>query len=123
MKYRELVKQVQHYSGFSLSESEEALRLFITILSARLGPDERKDFTSQLPQELKDETMETAEVIRYNSEDLYEVLADVQGIEEDHAKKQVMAVWSALKDHLTKGQVQDIKSQLPEDLNSELQSK
>ena len=37
MQYRELVKKVQHFSGFSDKESETALRLFIKTLATTKG--------------------------------------------------------------------------------------
>lgn len=52
MRYREMVKMMQHYSGFSDSESENALVTFIRMLSKRLMPDERVDFASQLPKDM-----------------------------------------------------------------------
>ncbi len=120
MKYRELVKRVQHYSGFSDSESEQALRLFIMVLASRLTDDERKDFGSQLPEELKAETAKISDTIKFSKDDMYEAISQIQEIEPEHAKKQVMASWNALKDQLTPGQIDDIKSQLPPDLDEEL---
>ena len=120
MKYRELIKRVQHYSGFSVSESERALQLFATALAYRLTDGERKDFASQLPQELKDKVSNIDETVPYDKADLYQVFTETQDIDDGHAKKQIMSVWSALKEQLTEGQLQHIKAQLPPDLESEL---
>lgn len=120
MTYRELVKRVQDYSGFSDSESEKALRVFISTLAARITEDERKDFASQLPSELQDEAMSVNETTRFDREDMYQAIADLQDIEPDHAKKQVMAAWKALKDQVTPGEIEDIKSQLPKDIEEDL---
>jgi uncharacterized protein (DUF2267 family) len=49
MKYRELIKKVQNYSGFSDTESKEALEMMVESLAVHLNEGERKDFASQLP--------------------------------------------------------------------------
>lgn len=120
MKYRELVKRVQNYSGFSDKESENALQLVTETLAARLTEDERKDFASQLPEELKDMTLSMSGQEKMSKDEFYSEIEDTQGIDHGHAKKQIMAVWLALKDALTPGQIDHIKTQLPNDLASEL---
>jgi nucleoid DNA-binding protein len=44
MSFRELIKKVQLASGFSDSESQEALELMVESLAERLNDGERKDF-------------------------------------------------------------------------------
>jgi uncharacterized protein (DUF2267 family) len=116
-----MIKKVQQYSGFSDSESENALVAFISILSKRLTPDERMDFASQLPAELQD-TVVSVEMTNEDMtmEDMLETMADEQNIDEDHAKKQVMAAWQTLKDAIGKGEIEDIRSQLPKDMTAQL---
>ncbi len=120
MKYRELVKRVQHYSGFSDQESETALRLFIRKLATRLTMGERKDFASQLPSDLQDEAMVTEEQQNWSFEDFIEEICREEQIEEPRAKKQIMAAWKALKDALTPGEISNIKAQLPKDMEAAL---
>lgn len=121
MKYRELVKKVQDYSGFSDKESEDALQLVTETLATRLTEGERKDFASQLPEELKEMTLSIeGQQEKLSKDEFYKEIEETQGIDEGHAKKQIMAVWQALKDALTPGQIDHIKTQLPGDLSSEL---
>lgn len=121
MKYRELVKKVQSYSGFSDKESEDALQLVTETLAVRLTEGERKDFASQLPEELKDMAMSIeGDPDKLSKDEFYKEIEETQGIDHGHAKKQIMAVWQALKDALTPGQIKHIKTQLPGDLSSEL---
>lgn len=120
MTYRELIKRVQHYSGFSDSESETALRLFVKKLAARLTPRERKDLASQLPSDLKDEAMtEEVSYIKTANDFILQFCLEEQ-IDESRAKKQVMSAWKAIKDTVSKGEIEDIKSQLPRDLAAQL---
>lgn len=121
MGYREMIKKVQYYSGFSDSESENALVMFIKLLAESLTPDERMDFASQLPAELQD-TVVAAEEIEstMDMEDILESIAEEQNVNEDHVKKQIMAAWKTVKDAITKGEIDDIRSQLPRDMASQL---
>jgi uncharacterized protein (DUF2267 family) len=120
MTYQELIKRVQHYSGFSDSESQDALVLFVKNLAARLTPDERKDFASQLPRELKDVAL-TDEISRVKTAEAFiQQFCLEEDIDEGHAKKQVMSVWRAIKDAISEGEIKDIKAQLPTDLAAQL---
>lgn len=120
MTYRELIKKVQLYSGFSDQESENALVLFVKNLGARLTPDEQKDFASQLPAELKEAAL-TTETSRVKTADAFiQLFCLEENIDEKHAKKQVMSAWRAIKDTVSEGEIQDIKSQLPRDLAAQL---
>lgn len=118
MKYRELVKKVQDKSGFSDSEAENALRLIVNKLATRLTPGERKDFASQLPAELQDLALPAGEVQKFSADDMVQELSELQDINKNHAKKQILAVWEALKATITPGQISDIRNQLPRDLTA-----
>src|SRR4051812_37282870 len=113
MKYRELIKKVQDYSGFSDRESEEALELVVETLASRLNEGERQDLASQLPEELEDAALAPTSTSKFSAEEMFEELSTLQNIDESHAKKQVLAVWNALQDALTPGEIDDIRSQLP----------
>ena len=116
MKYRDLIKKVQDYSGFSDSESEEALELVVETLASRLNEGEREDLASQLPEELEDVALAPTATQKFSAEDMFEELSELQNIDESRAKKQVMAVWRALKEALSPGEIEDIRAQLPNDL-------
>lgn len=120
MTYRELIKKVQQYSGFSDSESEQSLKLVVEKLSTRLAPDEREDFASQLPAELQDVALSSEETASYTLEEMYEELAELEGTNESRVETQVKAVWRALKDTISSGQIAHIRNQLPKDVASEL---
>lgn len=113
MGYREIIKKIQHESGFSDSESEVALDTLVESLAERMTDDELRKFASQLPQELKDVAMSTP------MEDREERHADIvaefmikEQISEDHAKKQILSAWAALKSFISEGQISHIRAQL-----------
>jgi uncharacterized protein (DUF2267 family) len=113
MKYRELIKKVQDYSGFSDSESKDALEMMVESLAVHLTEGERKDFASQLPQELQDLALSVYATRENSREDLVEQFMQIEHIDEGRAKKQVFAAWRALKDAITPGEIEHIRAQLP----------
>lgn len=113
MLFRELIKRVQHHSGFSDSESKDALELMVGGLAERLNEDEREDFASQLPPELQDVALAAPPAEQTSGQDLLQEFMEAQDIEEGHAKKQIMAAWTALKEAISPGEIDDIKAQLP----------
>lgn len=115
MKFRELIKKVQLNSGFSDTESKEALELMVESLAVHLTEGERKDFASQLPQELQDMALAVRATEENSTQDIVEQFMEIQRIGREHAKKQIHAAWTALKMALSEGQLRHIRSQLPND--------
>lgn len=113
MKYRELIKTVQHYSGFSDAESKDALDGTVAVLAVHLTEGQRWNFASQLPEELKDLALAVYPTEESASQDLFEQFMEVQEVDEPRAKKQLLSAWHALKDTLSAGLIDHIRAQLP----------
>jgi len=113
MGYRELIKKVQDYSGFSDAESKDALDCMVETLAVHLTEGERKDFASQLPQELQDRALSVMPTEESAHKDLFAQFMENQHVNESRAKKQMLAAWKALKDAISPGEIDDIRSQLP----------
>lgn len=114
MGYRELIKKVQHYSGFSDKESKEALEHMVESLAVHLTEGERKDFASQLPHELQDIALSVHATKENSRQDMLQQFMETQHLEEPRAKKQMLSAWQALKDAISKGEIEHIKTQLPD---------
>src|SRR4051794_25197447 len=106
MGYRELIKKVQIYSGFSDAESKDALDCLVETLAASLTEGERKDFASQLPHELKDMALTVQPTERSEHKDILKQFMDHQHVEEKRAKKQLLSAWKALKEAISKGEIE-----------------
>jgi len=125
-------KFIKEVSDEMETDKETALRIVKAVLHTlrdRLIPMESKDLVSQLPMLLKaiwcdgwspDKTPDKSikkkeDFIEYvfSSPELVQPkdLEDIEG-----ARKAVISVFSILKRHLTQGEVDDIASQLPEDI-------
>lgn len=116
MNYRTMIKMVQDYSESSDEESTDALQFMVESLAVHLNEGERKDFASQLPTELQDialTVLPTADNIR---DDILEQYMELEDVDENSALKQIKAAWQTLKEAISPGEIEDIKSQLPNQL-------
>lgn len=113
MGFRELIKKVQLNSGFSDAESKDALEMMVESLSVHLNEGERKDFASQLPQELQDIALSVMPTEEHARQDIIEQFMENEHIEAGRAREQIWAAWSALKSAISEGQIRHIQAQLP----------
>lgn len=113
MSYKELIKKIQHNSGFSDSESKLAIDNLTTTIAERLDEGERQDFASQLPSELQQIALAAEPLSAERSMDIIDEIMKLENIDKAHAKKQVLSAWEALKSFISSGEIEDIKSQLP----------
>jgi uncharacterized protein (DUF2267 family) len=113
MGFRELIKQVQDYSGFSDTESKDALECMVENLAVRLTEGERKNFASQLPEELQDIALAVEPSEENMDQDIVAEFMLLEDIDEPHAKKQIFASWKALRDAVSPGIIAHIEAQLP----------
>lgn len=113
MKYRELIKTVQYYSGFSDEESKDALDGTVAALAVHLTEGERANLAHQLPSELEDMALAVYATTENSTQDLFEQFMEFQEVDEPRAKRQLLSAWEALKDILSAGLIDRIRSQLP----------
>jgi len=114
MGFRELIRRVQQYSGFTDAESKDALECMVENLAVRLDEGERKEFANQLPEELQDIALAVRPTEENtHQEDIVAQFMELQGIDEPRAKMQILAAWNALKEAITPGELNDIRTQLP----------
>jgi len=115
MLYRELIRKVQEYSGFSDAESQDAMHLLVEILAVQLPEHLRQQLASELPTELEDVVLHAETEEEQSSEDILEYNMELLGIDKRHAVKQIKTAWAALEDSLSEDEIEDIKAELPAD--------
>lgn len=113
MGYRELIKKVQQKSGFSDAESKMAIDNLTLAIAERVDEGERQDFASQLPSELQNIALSVDPLSADRQLNIVLEFMEREGIEEDRAKKQIFSAWEALKSFISAGEINHIKSQLP----------
>lgn len=114
MIYTQLIKEVADASGLSSRESREVLDNTVESLAALLTEEEREDFASQLPSELQYVALDTDTVEDRSEKDLLTQFIERQQVDEDEAKTLIASAWQAIKDTITGGEANHIRSQLPD---------
>lgn len=113
MGYKELIKKVQIYSGFSDAESKDALDCLVETLAVRLDDEERKGFASQLPEELQDMALAVYPSPENANQDILTQFMELQHVKQPRARKQILSAWQALKDALSRGEIERMRQHLP----------
>jgi uncharacterized protein (DUF2267 family) len=113
MKFRQLIKKVQVKSGFSDEESMDALECLVESLSVHLDDGDRKEFAMELPMELQDIALSVYPTSYTSRQDIVEQFMELQHIGEEHARKQVLFSWEAIKELVSEGLIAHIRVQLP----------
>lgn len=119
MKYDEFIKKVQNRGHMeSRMEAENATKATLETLAERLAGGEPKDLASQLPPEI-------AEYLRYDGEqdpnrfslnEFFERVTEKDsGVDKPRAVYHARVVIAVLQDAVTQGEIDHIRSQLPEE--------
>lgn len=113
MRYRDMIHMVQQTSGSSDEESTDALQFMVESVAVHLSEGERQDFANQLPTELHDialTVLPTSDNIR---DDIIEQYMELEEVDEHRAVTQIKAAWNAIKEVISGGEIEDLQSQLP----------
>ena len=119
MKYDEFIKEVQTRGHMeSREEAERATRATLETLAERLAGGEPHDLASQLPPELAEhlryEGEETANP--YSLDEFFERVSERdEGVDQPKAVYHARVVMEVVGDAVTKGEMDHVRSQLPEE--------
>lgn len=115
MKYDEFINQVRERTGLSREETERQTTSFFEMIGARIQQNEANDLASQLPTPLDEAVLRRGdEMQKVDAEGFFEQLGGGQTGEETH--EYAKAIWDTLCETITPGEVDDLKSNLPEDI-------
>jgi uncharacterized protein (DUF2267 family) len=116
MKHDEFIGQVQHRARLSSrGDAERATLATLRTLGERLAGGEAKDFASQLPPQLAEYALsgQAGAGERFSVDAFFQRVSDREGVDLPKAIFHAKAVISVLQEALTKGEVNDIRAQLP----------
>jgi uncharacterized protein (DUF2267 family) len=119
VKYDEFIKEVQARGHMkSRQEAERAARATLETLAERLAGGEPHDLASQLPPELagymRYEGEETSKP--YSLEEFFERVNEKDGgVDRPRAVYHARVVMEVLQEAVTKGEMDDVRSQLPDE--------
>lgn len=117
MKYHDMLAYVSTATGMDHGRADKVIRGFLETLGARLPNDEAKDLAAQLPEELKETLHPTApEVEKVSPDEFLTRFARSADLSNEQAPDMAKAVWQALEQSVSKGELDDVRNVLPEDL-------
>lgn len=118
MKLHDMLGQVSVETGMGREQTEKVTRAFLETLALRLGDNEARELAVQLPMELQNTLAPTQpEIKKLSPDEFLSRFAGAVGLDDTRADQAARAVWRVLKDAVSAGEVGDIKSQLPNELN------
>ncbi len=115
MKYHEMLSYVSTTTGADKAIAEKITRAFLETLGQRLPNDEARHLAAQLPEELKDTLHPTAPDIKKLSADQFLTrFARLADLSNEQASDMATAVWQALEQSVSAGELEDVRATLPE---------
>lgn len=114
MKYKEFLGEVHVRAHLAeLEEAVRATRSTLEVFGTRLTKDERDDLKAQLPEEIGIFLTYAGEVEGFGLDEFYQRVQEREGVDLPDAIHHAQAVISVLSDAVSKGELEDIKAQLP----------
>lgn len=116
MQYHEFIGRVQNRARLGTTgEAVRATRATLEVLGERLHHGEAAHLASQLPEEvavfLRDDQSDEA----FGVEEFFERVGMKEKVDVPDAVHHARAVISVVQEAVTKGQIKDVRSQLPEE--------
>ena len=118
MQYDEFIGQVQSRAHLaSRGEAERAAEATLKTLAERVAGGEAHHLSDQLPEPLarhvEEATVERAE--EFSLDEFFQRVAQKEGVEPADAAFHARAVLEVWQEAVTAGQVEDVRSQLPQE--------
>ncbi len=116
MQFHDFIGHVQNRAKLPSEEAALKLtRVTLETLSERLSGKEPKHLASQLPEEIGRFLNTAGKGERFSSDDFLKRVSEREGADLPIAVYHVRAVFDVLKDAVAAGELNDVKSQLPDD--------
>lgn len=121
MEFLEFIQKVESSMRGS-GEAEQAVMAVFETLGERLSGGEASDIAAQLPEEFRG-PLESAsgEPESFGVERFFERVGEKEGVNKNTATEHARAVMAVLGQAITSGELQDVRSQLPQEFHPLLQ--
>jgi uncharacterized protein (DUF2267 family) len=117
VEYGEFIASVVRGAGISREAAEALTAATLRTLAERITRGEAEDLAAQLPAELQGHLMKPQEPAEsFGLEEFLRRVSERSGMDPDEVLAHVGAVFAALREAVTSGELEDIRAQLPEDL-------
>lgn len=118
MNLHEMLDRVSNETTMEREQAENVTRAFLETLALRLGHNEARELASQLPMELQNCLAPTEpQVEKLSPNQFLSRFGDAAGLDQARAEQAAHVIWRVLKDAVSAGEMADVKSQLPSELN------
>jgi len=116
MKYQDFLGQVHEKAHLAaLEEAVTASRAALSVLAQRLTAGQRTDLAAQLPEEIGSYLAVEGESERFDLDAYYQRVSEQEGVDLPDAVHHAQAVMAVVQDAVTRGEMEDVLSQLPEE--------
>lgn len=116
MEYKEFVGEVQHRAGLATEgEAVRAIRATLNTLAERLFGNEPENLAAQLPREIGHYVREIEKNESFDAEEFFRRVAEREELDLPLSMHHAKAVISVLEQAVSKGEMDDVRAQLPDD--------
>lgn len=115
MSYEDFIARVRQLAGVSPDEARRFSRAVLLTLSERIGPKESADTAAQLPKGLKDAFMPGAVPDPFDAKEFVRRVAELTGVSRNEALPRIRAVFMALQEAVSPGELEDWQAMLTPD--------
>lgn len=120
MQYDRFVNTVQDRGD--LPDTDAALRAIeatLKTLTERVTANEAKDLKAQLPEEVKRYCVTNVDIPeKFDLDGFYARVAERENLDAPQAALHARAVIATIQDGVERGEIEDLKSQLPQEFNT-----
>ena len=118
MQYDEFIGKVQSRARLaSNGEAVRATRATLEVLAERLFAGEAENLAAQLPGEIAYYIRQVDKSERFGLDDFFGRVSEHEGVDLPEAIHHARAVVSVLNEAVSKGEIDDIRAQLPVEFN------
>jgi len=119
--YKAFLSNLCVIGSMNEEEAEKAAVSVLCVLEQRLFGEEAAHLEAQLPGKLKDLLIRCERHIgkpasKFGREEFIRMVTEDLGVDTFQAEKRIRAVFSALRDQVSEGEIEDVIGQLPADL-------
>lgn len=122
MQYEEFIGKVQNMAGLpSEDEAVKVTRVTLETLATRLAGNEPKNLADQLPDEIGrflTARQGTGKGERFSLNEFYDRVAQHTGADAPAARHYARSVMAVLRTAVSKGELDDLQSQLPDEFQT-----
>lgn len=119
--YKAFLRNLCAIGSMSEEEAEQAAVSVLCVLEQRLFGEEASHLEAQLPAKLQELLVRCERHVgrpttKFGKEEFIQMVVEDLGVDGNEAERKIRAVFTAVRDQVTEGEIEDVIGQLPADL-------